>query len=45
MELNKDILSRDDIKIIIDAFYQKVKLDDTIGFIFNDVADVNWEEN
>ena len=45
MELNKDILSRDDIKIIIDAFYEKVKLDDTIGFIFNDVADVNWEEH
>ena len=44
MELNKDIQSRDDIKIIIDAFYEKVKLDDTIGFIFNDVADVNWEK-
>ncbi len=45
MEVNKDIKNREDIKIIIDAFYEKVKLDDTIGFIFNDIAKVNWTDH
>lgn len=40
-----DITSREHIKIIIDAFYEKIKKDDTIGFIFNDIAKVNWEEH
>ena len=40
-----DITSIDDIKILIDSFYQKVKADDLIGYIFNDVAQVNWEHH
>jgi len=42
MESLTDIKNRSDIKIIINAFYEKVKLDDTIGFIFNEIAKVNW---
>lgn len=41
-ENKPDIVHRDDIKKLIDAFYEKVKTDDTIGYIFNDVAKVDW---
>ncbi len=37
-----DITSRADIEKLITAFYEKVKLDTTIGFIFNDVVKINW---
>ena len=40
-----DIQSREDIEIMIKSFYNKVKKDDTIGFIFNDIAKVNWEQH
>lgn len=39
----KDIESKDDIKLLIDAFYDKVKNDETIGYFFNDIAQTNWE--
>ena len=38
-----DITNRMDIEQLINAFYDKVKKDDVIGFIFNDIAKVNWE--
>lgn len=37
-----DIRSAADIKALIDAFYDKVKADDVLGYIFNDIAQVNW---
>lgn len=37
-----DITTRKDIEQLINAFYEKVRQDDVIGFIFNDVADVDW---
>ena len=40
-----DIQSRKDIEMLINSFYNKVKGDDTIGFIFNDIARVNWEQH
>ena len=40
-----DIQSRNDIEMLINSFYNKVKSDDTIGFIFNDIARVNWEKH
>ena len=40
-----DIQSRKDIELLINTFYEKVKKDDTIGFIFNDIAKVNWEQH
>jgi hemoglobin len=40
-----DIQSRKDIELLIDSFYNKLKKDDTIGFIFNDIAKVNWEQH
>ncbi|TND03681.1 MAG: hemoglobin [Bacteroidetes bacterium] len=42
--MNKtDILSENDIKKLVDSFYEKVKRDAVIGFFFNDVAKVNWD--
>ena len=38
-----DITSRNDIEILVNTFYEKVRKDDTIGFIFNDIANVNWK--
>jgi hemoglobin len=40
-----DIQSREDIELLIKKFYSKVQKDDTIGFIFNDIAKVNWEQH
>ncbi len=40
-----DIQSRKDIETLIKSFYDKVKKDDTIGFIFNDIAHINWEQH
>lgn len=40
-----DIGSRQDIEVLIKRFYDKVVKDDSIGFIFNDIAKVNWEKH
>ena len=38
-----DITSRDDIVRLVNAFYDRVRTDDTIGYFFNDVAGVDWD--
>src|SRR5688572_5638817 len=40
-----DISSSEDVKLLVDSFYNKVKLNPVIGFIFTDVAKVNWEHH
>ena len=46
MSDNKSLIqSRSEIIQIVDSFYAKVRIDDLIGPIFNDVAQVNWEEH
>ena len=40
-----DITSRNDIQLLINTFYEKVKKDDTISFIFYDIAKVNWQQH
>ena len=40
-----DIASRKDIEFLMKNFYDKVKKDNTIGPIFNDIAKVNWEHH
>ncbi len=39
----KDVENRKDVELLINSFYDKVKKDKTIGYIFNDVAKVNWK--
>lgn len=41
----KVLETRADIEFLVNAFYQKVQQDETIGFFFNDVAKVNWSEH
>ncbi len=40
-----DIRNRKDIELMVNHFYEKVKQDDVVGFIFNDVAKVNWDDH
>lgn len=40
-----DIASQEDIQLLVDSFYQKVKLDPVIGFIFTEVVPISWEEH
>ena len=43
--MKRDIENRKDIERLINAFYDKVREDELIGFIFNDVAKVNWQKH
>ncbi|MAZ28082.1 group III truncated hemoglobin [Leeuwenhoekiella sp. A16] len=38
----EDIKDRTDIELLVNNFYDKVRADQTIGFIFTDVATVDW---
>ena len=41
----KDIENRADIQLFVDQFYGKAKTDPLIGYIFMEVADLNWESH
>lgn len=43
--MKKDIENDDDIKLMVDTFYQKAVKNNLLGPIFNDVAKVNWEHH
>jgi hemoglobin len=43
--MKKDIQTRDDIELLVNLFYEKVKLDPVIGYIFTDVVKVNWQRH
>ena len=40
-----DINSRKEIESLVDAFYEKVRKDDTIGFIFNEIVGDDWSHH
>lgn len=40
MTQKKDIENRKDIELLVDAFYKKVLKNETIGYIFNEVAKI-----
>lgn len=40
-----DIETREDIELLVNQFYDLVRQDETIGYIFNEVAQVNWDEH
>ncbi len=37
--------NRDDIAFLIDKFYKKVVVDDTIGYFFTKVIPISWEKH
>lgn len=41
----KDIQTLDDIKLMVNTFYEKVQIDDLIGPIFNDKIQNRWTEH
>ena len=43
--MKKDIESRDDVVLLVDSFYDKIKTNAILGHIFNDVAKINWEDH
>jgi len=43
--MKKDIRTREDIELLINSFYEKVKSDPVIGYIFTDVVKVNWNKH
>lgn len=43
MSEKTDILGRDEIVRLVDNFYYKVRSDDTLGFIFGEVAAIDWD--
>jgi hemoglobin len=43
--MKKDIETAGDIELLINTFYQRVKADPVIGYIFTDIAHVNWEKH
>ncbi len=40
-----DIQGRADIELLINSFYDKVKKDDKIGFIFNEIIGDDWSHH
>jgi len=40
-----DIATDQDIKTLVDSFYDRVNRDDVLGPIFNDVAKIDWEHH
>jgi hemoglobin len=45
MNRKKDIKKREDIIKLVDGFYEKIRADETIGPIFDQVAQTNWERH
>jgi len=43
--IKRDIVNRKDVELLVNTFYGKVKANAVIGYIFNDVAKVNWEHH
>ena len=43
--MKKDILDRADIALLVKSFYDYVRKNEEIGYIFNDVAKVDWDKH
>jgi hemoglobin len=43
--VKKDIEAREDVTQFVNLFYQKVEKDGVLGYIFTDIAKVNWQHH
>lgn len=43
--MKKEIKDIEDVKFLVDTFYKKVVKDDIIGYIFEEVQQVNWNSH
>lgn len=41
--MKNDFTNRTDIELLVNTFYDKVKVNKVIGHIFNDIARVDWD--
>ena len=41
----KDIESRDDIELLVREFYRKVRKNEKLGYIFDDVIKIDWDHH
>lgn len=41
----KDITTRADIEHLVNTFYDKIMVDDKIGFFFTEVANLDWDKH
>ncbi len=40
-----DIHNRQDVELLVNTFYNKVKYDDTIGYIFDEIIGADWSHH
>jgi hemoglobin len=45
MVMKQDILTKEDIKLLVDRFYEKIRMDELLGPIFNDRIKNRWPEH
>jgi hemoglobin len=45
LAMKTDIENRNDIELLINTFYEKVKKDESLAYYFTDVVKVNWEKH
>ena len=43
--MKKDIRNRIDIELFVNSFYDRIKTNPVIGYIFTEIAKVNWERH
>lgn len=43
--MSKEILSLDDVKLLVDSFYAKVQEDELLKDVFNNVIEDRWPEH
>jgi hemoglobin len=43
--MRKEIIAIEDVRLLVDTFYNKVKQDDLLSAIFNDVIQDRWPEH
>lgn len=43
--MKKDIENRQDIELLVNSFYAKIRQNETLGNIFDNIAQVNWENH
>lgn len=43
--MKNDIISRKDIEQLVNTFYDRINQDERLGYIFNEVANVDWDSH
>ncbi len=43
--MRKDIAGRDDVELLVNSFYEVVRADGTVGYIFHDIIGEDWSHH